>query len=1066
MMGSCPLMRLDFSTFIYRKEKEMKIFRRLTCGLLLFAMLVPLLCIMPVSAASTTTQSHTKNKVVSVVYDNSGSMEEENRWHYAKYAIQTLMALLGPNDKLFITPMNNPVSGSTVTDTSCSFSLDLKAEDRQSEVEKALKNKLFTTDPNGTTPVVSIDNAIKLLTDAGMKTQNETGASDKNENEYFLVMLTDGALENDYSGKTAAEAFRNVINGLSVKDDIDDSENEKGPYVSFQAFYLAFSSGSVDLGPNSDKMANLDALYEYKNGTNETRYPNFVSFRADTPDKLAATMQEVANRITGRYCLDKSAYKLEGNTLVLDLDTVGFGLRSISIMLQDTNAKFDSASYEGETLRELQGVDMTAPVALDMDPSFSAVLRPVDSSAVMSGGKVVLTFNNFTSADLDHLSVLLEPALSLKPVISADVNGKRTEIDAAYVNSQMKPEEEIYVSYKIFEEGSGETVDLKNIPGAAKESISYAGTRYAVGAPIELKEGTKEVSVAVSLMDGIYTLYASLPIVVLKAPEYFRIKKESTTVVGGDPAVTETVFTVYDNNTAITDNTVLATYQPTVTARDENGNDLSSCLSWRKEGGKLIAKLDVTGKLFGNYILDVRVVSPDGNPRTLAEPVPYYPTTVSLETEGETSHSMTLHELISNDKGYTFVLSSDGSPMEFTNSMVSYTVKVGDTDVTAFAVANGDRLTFVPTKEALGTTGDKTGDYKVKVTVTVPVSASDKKTVTAETDLALTSTVFELVPVTESNSGTVNRFRLHKNETSVYFRVLRDGAVLPEEELSALLTAGELTVDHSTYGFFLSPLSSEETVEVLNGEAVLRVRFCSSQGAVLPFLMTSMFVFGNEREVVASYGSLTASQTVKLAPVNIFTQYVIRVLVYLYIIQLIIVLVTFKSTDRFPQGAIIEVKLDRKDNTKIQKSASVIKIIGVKDHLVLVRLIPYIGLVLQKGSIDVRGLSLVCHDKVGGKGASSGGKKGEQVRLSSKASAKVSSGSSTSNIIVTKMKGRMKSGKSLKSAITLSPDEVGQVNVEITEKGTKQNVAIPLNEGSGPVTKRGTVLLFVKKIKK
>ncbi|MBO7170029.1 MAG: hypothetical protein J6W28_02505, partial [Clostridia bacterium] len=284
--------------------------------------------------------------------------------------------------------------------------------------------------------------------------------------------------------------------------------------------------------------------------------------------------------------------------------------------------------------------------------------------------------------------------------------------------------------------------------------------------------------------------------------------------------------------------------------------------------------------------------------------------------------------------------------------------------------------------------------------------------------------------------------------------------------LSALLADGSFKVDHSTYGFFLSPLSSEETVVVYDGAAAVRVRFCSRQGAVLPFLMTSMFVFGNEKTVVASYGELSASQTVALAPVNFFTQYVVRILIYLYIIQLFIILATFKSTDRFPQGAIIEVKLDRKDSTKIQKSASVIKIIGLKDHLVLVRLIPYLGLVLQKGGIDVRGLSLICHDKVGGKGASSGGKKGEQIRLSAKETAKVSSGAASSNILVTKMKGRMKSGKSLKSAITLTPDEVGQVNVEITAKGTKQNVAIPLNEGSGPVTKRGTVLLFVKKIKK
>ncbi|MBO5653685.1 MAG: hypothetical protein J6S44_05680 [Clostridia bacterium] len=632
------------------------------------------------------------------------------------------------------------------------------------------------------------------------------------------------------------------------------------------------------------------------------------------------------------------------------------------------------------------------------------------------------------------------------------------------LSERMKPGEKIYVSYDIFEEGSGDKISLDSIFGKVTATVSYGGSKYKVGDPIPLVEGSGEVTVAVSVMDGTYTLYASLPIVVLPQPSFFRIEKGATTIIGGNPAVTETVFKVYDNNTLVTNDTALAGYAPTVVARDENGQALP--VSVRYENGTIIAKLDVTGQLFGNYVLEVGVVSPDGNPRTLETKVPYYPNTVSIETDGETSHSMTLYGLLSNDKGYTFVLSSDGLPMEFTNSMVSYTVKVGDVDVTAFAVANGDRLTFVPTKDALGDLADKVGDYKVKVTVTVPVSASATKSVEAETSLSLTPTIFEVVPVKQSNPGQVDRFRLHKNEISAYFRVLRDGVALPEEELSALLADGSFKVDHSTYGFFLSPLSSEETVVVYDGAAAVRVRFCSRQGAVLPFLMTSMFVFGNEKTVVASYGELSASQTVALAPVNFFTQYVVRILIYLYIIQLFIILATFKSTDRFPQGAIIEVKLDRKDSTKIQKSASVIKIIGLKDHLVLVRLIPYLGLVLQKGGIDVRGLSLICHDKVGGKGASSGGKKGEQIRLSAKETAKVSSGAASSNILVTKMKGRMKSGKSLKSAITLTPDEVGQVNVEITAKGTKQNVAIPLNEGSGPVTKRGTVLLFVKKIKK
>ena len=85
---------------------------------LLFAVMLclPMLLIGSVSASDGTglnqQTSYTKNKVVSVLFDNSGSMTEVNgqdvyRWEYAKYALQTLMTTLGKNDTLIITPMNS-----------------------------------------------------------------------------------------------------------------------------------------------------------------------------------------------------------------------------------------------------------------------------------------------------------------------------------------------------------------------------------------------------------------------------------------------------------------------------------------------------------------------------------------------------------------------------------------------------------------------------------------------------------------------------------------------------------------------------------------------------------------------------------------------------------------------------------------------------------------------------------------------------------------------------------------------------------------------------------------------
>ena len=760
------------------------------------------------------------------------------------------------------------------------------------------------------------------LINAGMKKLSETTASDKSENEYFLVVLTDGAFNGTFDTDKPEVKVQKAEATLS---------KYLNKYSSFQMLYLAFSAGAVDV--SGSQLLNS--------------YGDFHAYKAATPTDIAATMQEVANRITGRYSLSASDYTLSGNKVTLNLDKVGFSLRSISVMLQNSNARLQSASYKGAALNIQQGVTISADTELGIKDGYSAVLKQASTSAVFSGGKVELTFDEITAADMKNFSVLLEPALTLKPVLSADVNGKRTEIDAAYVNSHMVGKDKIYVSYEIFEEGSGNQVSLDEIFGTVAASVAYDGKKYAVNEAIPLVTGAGEVSVSVSVMNGTYNLYASLPLVVLVQPTYFRIEAGTPTVLGGNPAVTETVFSIYDNNTLIGSNAALEAYSPIVVAKNEKGDSLP--VSVRRENGKLIAKLDVTGQLFGNYILEASVVSPDGNPRSLSVKVPFYPGDVSLKTEGETTHSMTLHGLLSNQNGYTFVLSADGQTMEFSNSMVSYKVTVGSTDVTAFATVDGDRLTFVPTKEALGALGDAAADHKVTVTVTVPVSASQSKTVSASGTLSLTNTVFEVVTV-EKNQGGVDRFALGKNQTSAYFRILRDGAYLNEEELAAAIEDGTFSIgeDYVKMGF-LVPLSHELTVETVDGIATIRCRMVSDQAGIFSFF-TSMLV-GGDRDIHAAYGSVGADAPVPFENPGLFP-YILRFLVIIAIVYMIIFIAfTFNSdrVSRLPKGTLVEIELEK-------RTASSYRVQGINDYkhiggfprcLMMKRIIPIVGLMRQ-----------------------------------------------------------------------------------------------------------------------
>ena len=60
----------------------------------------------PVSAASGD-EIRAPKKIISIVYDDSGSMVGD-RWVYTSYAMQGLIALLNEEDELYITFMSSP----------------------------------------------------------------------------------------------------------------------------------------------------------------------------------------------------------------------------------------------------------------------------------------------------------------------------------------------------------------------------------------------------------------------------------------------------------------------------------------------------------------------------------------------------------------------------------------------------------------------------------------------------------------------------------------------------------------------------------------------------------------------------------------------------------------------------------------------------------------------------------------------------------------------------------------------------------------------------------------------
>ena len=112
--------------------------------------------------------SNDQKKIVSIVYDDSSSMSDGGsvNWAYANYAMQSFVALLGSQDKLYLTTTAAPSNFREITSKS-----------RQQSI-----NTIYSYYNAGSTFVESIDTAMGAL-----KKNTDDGVYD-----YWLVVISDG----------------------------------------------------------------------------------------------------------------------------------------------------------------------------------------------------------------------------------------------------------------------------------------------------------------------------------------------------------------------------------------------------------------------------------------------------------------------------------------------------------------------------------------------------------------------------------------------------------------------------------------------------------------------------------------------------------------------------------------------------------------------------------------------------------------------------------------------------------------------------------------------------------
>lgn len=387
--------------------------KRFISILLAGLMLSAIVSLMPVGASA---ESLYIRKVVSVVYDDSGSMAGE-KTAYANYAMQAFCGMLNSEDRLFITYMSRAQRSSQYTPEE----IDLSS----GGIKKSVEN-IRNHSGSGSTPFSSVETAYKKL----------AGTADSNPNtQYWLVVITDGAFDEFSFALTAKKFLNEKFNGY-VESVMPNGSN---PQVTFLGI------GEV-VAPD------------------ENHRKGIYTYSASNAGGIVDAMSQMADRISGRTRLEsKNIKKINENTVSI---SSSIPLLNIAVLAQGSDARISQAAYSNDA-----GIPVSRDVSLGY-PGYRGLVGSAcllgDSKTVIGAGTYNITFDK--SVSVDDVVILFEPALEAR--VTVTLNGK-TLSDPGMLSGAMEGDR-VSVSCRIFEMGTDREIDPSIMPPGTKFEISVS----------------------------------------------------------------------------------------------------------------------------------------------------------------------------------------------------------------------------------------------------------------------------------------------------------------------------------------------------------------------------------------------------------------------------------------------------------------------------------------------------------------------------------------------------------------------------------------------------------------
>lgn len=614
--------------------------RKILSFVLAVIMLSGILAMFPIPAAADDGTSLSVKKIVSVVYDDSGSMKAENRSVYASYAMQAFCGMLNSQDELYITFMN---------DASRSGEYKLSGDDFIASID-SLKEPAHT----GATPNESVGKAFDILKNVECDDPNA---------QYWLVVITDGTFDGwDHNGDNITSAFESFGE--------TEMPNGSKPHIT----YLGIGSGIVT--PNAQSLT------------------NYHEYTAASAESITNTMSDMAEKVSGRTKIQVTEGK--GNSVKVSSNVP---ISNFAVFAQNTAAEVTKVTY-GKN-KEIKP-DRKVSLGVDgYDLNATACLIG-NSKDIIDAGTYEIHFDG--EVKKEDVQVMFEPAVELVVSVENNGKTVEFTNNTEFENyfSGATKGEEYTITCKICEVGNRKNVfkpdqfnsaDIK-ISAMEKGSSEQTNNKDEQKLTFKLSDKPVETMVKVSAtVDGFklqeyFATFTPQPKIEIKASfeegctggfNFADIKKDKNTRM---------IFTVYEDGVEITDTEKVKSFDPKfdIENPDENKGD------YKIENGKIVYTIiEVPERDDDKGYFTVKVTCTLNNGKTASDVF-----TIRLAHfighVNETKDKIVKTEFYQNDIGVSFYLTKHKDENDKNGVMMKKSALGSEATVEAYVLFNDEYM--------------------------------------------------------------------------------------------------------------------------------------------------------------------------------------------------------------------------------------------------------------------------------------------------------------------------------------------------------------------------------------